>query len=53
MSNTVLLVEDREDDVFFMRRAWKNQGVRDTLQVVWNGREALAYLTGNGEFAAF
>lgn len=48
---TILLVEDEENDVFFMRRALKVAGFRNPLQVVFDGQEALDYLTGVGEYA--
>ncbi len=51
MNEPVLLVEDRDDDIFFMRRAWKLQGITQTLQVVTDGREAIAYLGGDGKFS--
>jgi CheY-like chemotaxis protein len=47
----ILLVEDDEDDQFFMRDALKRADIRDPLQVVNNGRDAVAYLTGDGRFA--
>jgi CheY-like chemotaxis protein len=48
---TILLVEDEEDDVFIMRRALKDAQVANPLQVVTDGQAALDYLTGNGEYA--
>jgi CheY-like chemotaxis protein len=47
---TILLVEDNEDDVFAMRRALKLAGVSSPLQVVTNGRQAIDYLSGAGEY---
>lgn len=47
----VLLVEDDENDVFFMRRAWKKSGVEAPLQIVRDGQEAIDYLGGTGPFA--
>src|SRR6185436_16500274 len=49
--SAVLLVEDDPTDVVFMRRAWKAAGVLPSLQVVTNGEEALAYLSGEGIYA--
>lgn len=46
----VLLVEDSEDDVFFMRRAWHRAGITHELQAVSDGNQALDYLAGNGKY---
>jgi len=46
----VLYVEDDDNDVLLMRRAWAWVGVENPLQVVTNGREALAYLAGEGPY---
>jgi CheY-like chemotaxis protein len=48
---TILLVEDNEDDVFLMTRAFKNAGVELNMQVVVDGQEALDYLAGTGVYA--
>ena len=42
----VLYVENEENDVLFMRRAFKREGLEDRLRVVASGREAIGYLTG-------
>jgi len=49
--NIFLLVEDSEDDVVLIRRAFAKAGVHDALQVVPNGEEALAYLKGEGRYS--
>jgi CheY-like chemotaxis protein len=41
MNDTVLLVEDEDNDVFFMQRAWKQAGITTPLQVAEDGRAAL------------
>ena len=46
-----LLVEDDEDDVFFMQRAFKEAGLKNPLHVVSNGEEAIDYFAGHREFA--
>jgi CheY-like chemotaxis protein len=46
-----LLVEDDEDDVFFMRRAFKDAGLTNPLHVVSNGEEAIQYFAGQNAFA--
>lgn len=47
---TILLIEDNEDDIFFMQRALKQTGVKGSLNVVEDGEEAIAYLTGTGNY---
>jgi CheY-like chemotaxis protein len=49
-SITLLLAEDLEDDVFIMRRALKAAGILNPLEVVSDGREVLAYLSGAGQY---
>ena len=46
-----LLVEDNEDDVFFMERAFQQAGVHNPLHVVKNGEEAIEYLSGQNQFS--
>ncbi len=46
-----LLVEDNEDDVFFMERAFQQAGVRNPVHVVRNGEEAIEYLSGQNGFS--
>ncbi len=48
---TLLLVEDNEDDVFIFKRAYRQAQVGHPLQVVNDGEEAYDYLTGGGGFA--
>lgn len=47
----IVLVEDNEDDVFFMRRALKGAGITSRMQVLTDGQQAADYLTGAGAFA--
>jgi len=48
---SILLVEDDEDDQFFMKIALEKAGIRDPLKIVNDGRQAIAYLSGDGEYA--
>jgi CheY-like chemotaxis protein len=48
---TLLLVEDNEDDVYLMRRALRDAGINNLLHVVEDGQAALEYLAGEGKFA--
>lgn len=46
----ILLVEDNEDDVFFMRRAFKQAGLTNRLELAHNGEAAIQYLSGANPF---
>jgi CheY-like chemotaxis protein len=48
---TILIVEDMEDDVFFLQRALSASGITSPQQVVNDGRSALQYLGGEGPYA--
>ncbi len=50
-NTTILLVEDDENDVLFMKTTFQEVGVKEPLAVVGNGKEAMAYLGGTGRFA--
>jgi CheY-like chemotaxis protein len=47
----VLLAEDNSTDALMVRRAFTKAGLRGTLEVVDDGDKAVAYLSGEGEFA--
>lgn len=44
MEKTILLVEDEDNDVFFLKRALKKANVPANLQVVRDGQSAIDYL---------
>jgi CheY-like chemotaxis protein len=46
----VLLVEDNPDDVFLMRRVFKKAGITLPLQVVTDGKQAISFLEGTGDY---
>jgi CheY-like chemotaxis protein len=48
---TILLVEDDKNDVFLMERALGKASVPTKVRVARDGREALRYLRGEGEYA--
>ena len=48
----VLLVEDREDDILLIRRAFDKAGLSNPLQVVGDGEEAIDYLGGIGKYSS-
>src|SRR6185436_101352 len=47
----ILLVEDREDDVFLVRRSFKKASITNPLHVVKSGEGALEYLSGQGTYS--
>ena|SRR6266404_6098383 len=47
----VLYVEDDPNDMSLMRYAWARVGVRNPLQIVPDGDEAVRYLSGDGHYA--
>ncbi|MGH7655887.1 MAG: response regulator [Gemmatimonadaceae bacterium] len=47
----ILLVEDDENDVMLLQRAFRRAAIINPLQVVRHGDDAVAYLAGTGEFA--
>jgi CheY-like chemotaxis protein len=47
----ILLVEDDENDVMLLQRAFRRAAIINPLQVVRHGDDAVAYLEGTGEFA--
>lgn len=46
----ILIVEDSEDDVFFLKRALKEAKFIHPVQVATDGRMALEYLAGSGAY---
>jgi CheY-like chemotaxis protein len=50
--NLIALVEDNEDDVFFMRRALKGAGITAPIRVLTDGQQAVDFLAGDGAPAA-
>jgi DNA-binding response OmpR family regulator len=46
----ILLAEDDEDDVLLLRSAFAEAAYNLPLQVVPDGEQAIAYLSGEGEF---
>jgi CheY-like chemotaxis protein len=49
-SAVILLVEDQEDDIFLIRKAFAKAGLSNPIYVVRNGEEAVAYLMGDRPF---
>jgi len=51
MSPSVLYAEDEPDDVFFLKRAFKQAGIEEQLRTVSDGNEAIDYLSGRGKYS--
>jgi len=47
----ILLVEDDENDVYFMIRAMEKAGLQPPIHVAINGQDAVDYLSGTGRYA--
>ena len=47
----VLVAEDRDDDLFMLRRSFQQLGFETPVQYVRDGDETIAYLAGDGKFA--
>ena len=47
----ILLVEDREDDVLLIQKAFAKGGINNPFLVVRDGKEAMLYLAGEGKFS--
>ena len=50
MANAILLAEDSPDDVTLFLDVMRRSGLRNPVQVVQDGVEAIQYLKGVGEF---
>lgn len=51
MPKTILLVEDSDDDVFLITRAFKTVGLVTPMVRATDGRDAIDYLSGKGQYA--
>ena len=50
-TGTILIVDDEDHDIEFLQRALTRSGVNNPIRTVGNGEEAIAYLTGQGNYA--
>jgi CheY-like chemotaxis protein len=50
MNDPILLVDDEENDVFFMTDAFNRLGIGN-FQIVTDGQQAVDYLRGEGKFS--
>jgi len=48
---TILIVEDDPNDVLFLKRALKKNGIENPVCTLPDGEEAIAYLCGKGKYA--
>ena len=51
MNQTFLIVEDEENDIYFLKHALQKAGISNPVQVVESGQAAIDYLAGTGKFA--
>jgi CheY-like chemotaxis protein len=50
-TDLVLIVEDQEDDILLMQRAFQQSSLKNPVQYVRTAEDAMAYLNGEGQFA--
>ncbi len=48
---TIMIVDDDPNDRFLIERAFRKIGVMDPIQTLNGGREAIAYMMGEGKYA--
>ena len=51
MTRSALLLEDDENDIFFMQRAWKQAGILHPLFIFEDGQAGIDYLRGVGKYS--
>lgn len=51
MKKPILIVEDTEDDVFFLKRALRDSNIDHPVNIVADGQQALDYLQGESQYA--
>ena len=49
--SVILLVEDSEEDILLLKRAFRNARIANSLNVVKDGEQAIQYLSGSGPHA--
>ncbi len=49
--STIMVVDDNEDDLFFIERAFRTIGVKDPIHLAKSGNEAIEYMMGEGMFS--
>lgn len=48
--NNILYIEDNEDDILLLERALRKEGMKEALHVMRDGSEAIAWLSGDGDY---
>ena len=48
---TILAVEDEDDDIALLKRAFRKTGVLNPVRFLTDGDQAVSYLAGEGEYA--
>ncbi len=48
---TIMVVDDDPNDLFLIERAFRAIGVEDPIHKISGGREAIAYIMGEGKFS--
>jgi CheY-like chemotaxis protein len=51
LTQTILVVEDNEDDIFAMQRVLRRAAISNPVQFVTDGQQALDYLSGAGAYS--
>ncbi len=49
--STILVVDDDSNDLVFIEKAFRSIGVTDPIHLLTDGREAIAYMLGEGKFS--
>jgi CheY-like chemotaxis protein len=49
--STIMVVDDDSNDLIFIERSFRAIGVKDPIHTVTGGRQAIAYMMGEGRFA--
>jgi CheY-like chemotaxis protein len=50
-NDSILHVEDREEDVFLLKYAFRSAEIKNPVHVAEDGQQAIDYLAGHGSFA--
>lgn len=49
--NTIVVIDDDPNDLTLIERAFRKNGIKDTIHLLQSGDEAIAYLNGEGKYA--